>query len=201
MAQSEMKNTPPLYGWIIGIAAGAVATGVSLIAVGIEGNGSVAIGLVIALVVGTVFTIAERPPRPAMKAGTVGQITKPAQSPTTNSEKSAQDSEPVVAPVMPEATADPVAESAVSEDGIKPEMLTAPAGTPDDLKQISGVGPVLEAKLNDLGVYHFWQIARWTPAEVAWVDGFLNFKGRISRDDWIAQATTLAASSPSRPPE
>lgn len=200
MAQSEMKNAPPLYGWIIAGAAGAVATAVSLLLVGIEGNGSVAIGAVVALVVGIVFTIAESPPKPAMKAGSVGQVTAAARKPTSNAEKRAADSEPVVAPVMTSAVAQPAAQETAAEEGTKPEMLQAPVGTPDDLKQISGVGPVLEGKLNDLGVYHFWQIARWTPAEVAWVDGFLNFKGRIERDEWIRQAGVLAQSSASKPP-
>jgi NADH-quinone oxidoreductase subunit E len=59
---------------------------------------------------------------------------------------------------------------------------------------------VLEGKLNNLGIYHFWQIARWTDAEVAWVDGFLNFKGRIGRDNWISQAVKLAETSPAKPP-
>jgi hypothetical protein len=43
-----------------------------------------------------------------------------------------------------------------------------------------------------MGFYHFDQIAAWTPAEVAWVDARLKFKGRIERDDWIAQAAALA---------
>jgi NADH-quinone oxidoreductase subunit E len=70
-----------------------------------------------------------------------------------------------------------------------PEQLTAARdGKPDDLKRISGVGPKLEGLLNEMGFYHFDQIAAWTPAEVAWVDARLKFKGRIERDDWIAQA-------------
>lgn len=201
MAQSDMKNAPPLYGWVIALAAGAVATAVSLLLVGIEGNGSVAIGAVITLVVGVIFTIAETPPKPAMKAGRVGQVTSAARNPTSNTEKRAQSSEPVLAPVMADATAEQnVQETIVAPEGTKPEMLSAAIGAPDDLKLISGVGPVLEGKLNDLGVYHFWQIARWTPEEVAWVDGFLNFKGRIARDEWIRQASVLAQSSASKPP-
>lgn len=77
----------------------------------------------------------------------------------------------------------------------KPEMLSAPrAGAPDDLKQIKGVGPKLEAMLNSMGFFHFDQIANWTAAEVAWVDENLEgFKGRVSRDSWVDQAKTLAA--------
>jgi NADH-quinone oxidoreductase subunit E len=71
-----------------------------------------------------------------------------------------------------------------------PEQLTAARdGKADDLKRISGVGPKLEGLLNEMGFFHFDQIAAWTPAEVAWVDARLKFKGRIERDNWIAQAT------------
>ena len=47
--------------------------------------------------------------------------------------------------------------------------------------------------LNDLGVYHFDQIAGWTKTEIDWVDDYLSFSGRIERDDWVAQAKALAA--------
>ncbi|MDH3665325.1 MAG: NADH-quinone oxidoreductase subunit E [Paracoccaceae bacterium] len=78
----------------------------------------------------------------------------------------------------------------------KPPMLSEPrGGRPDDLKRISGVGPKLEGVLNGLGVYHFDQIAAWTEGEIAWVDDQLKFKGRIERDDWIGQASILAANS------
>lgn len=204
MAQTDMKNAPPLYGWVIGLAAGVVATAVSLLLVGIGGIGSVAIGIVIALVVGIIFSIAESPAKPAMKAGQVAQVTSAARIPTSNTEKRVQGSEPVVAPAMPDATSESptgtVAQDTAADEGTKPAMLQAPVGAPDDLKQISGVGPVLETKLNELGIYHFWQIARWTPEEVVWVDGFLNFKGRIARDEWIRQASVLAQTSPSKPP-
>ncbi len=75
----------------------------------------------------------------------------------------------------------------------KPETLSAPRKTgADDLKQISGVGPKLETTLNELGFWHFDQIAKWTADEIAWVDSRLKFKGRIERDNWMAQAGDLA---------
>ncbi|WP_298675960.1 NADH-quinone oxidoreductase subunit NuoE [uncultured Lentibacter sp.] len=76
----------------------------------------------------------------------------------------------------------------------KPRTMSAPrkAGA-DDLKRISGVGPKLEQTLNELGFWHFDQIAKWGVAEIAWVDARLKFKGRITRDDWMAQAAVLAA--------
>lgn len=75
-----------------------------------------------------------------------------------------------------------------------PETLEgARDGKPDDLKLLKGVGPKLEQMLNELGFYHFDQIAAWTPLQIAWVDARLKFKGRIERDGWIEQATMLAA--------
>ena len=61
----------------------------------------------------------------------------------------------------------------------------------DDLKKITGVGPKLEEKMNELGIYTFAQISEWGPTEVQWVDDHLSFKGRIERDDWIGQANEL----------
>ncbi|WP_170450664.1 NADH-quinone oxidoreductase subunit E [Ruegeria arenilitoris] len=76
----------------------------------------------------------------------------------------------------------------------QPETLSsARDGKPDDLKLLKGVGPKLEQTLNELGFYHFDQIAAWMPEHVAWVDSRLKFKGRIERDGWIEQAAKLAA--------
>ncbi|RFP89739.1 NADH-quinone oxidoreductase subunit E [Rhodobacteraceae bacterium 63075] len=85
-----------------------------------------------------------------------------------------------------------VAKGAVAPE-TKPGTLPAPreAGA-DDLKLISGVGPKLEQTLNELGFWHFDQIAEWGLEEIAWVDNRLRFKGRIERDDWMSQAKTLA---------
>lgn len=76
-----------------------------------------------------------------------------------------------------------------------PEMLTAPrGGKADDLKQIRGIGPKLEALLNEVGVWHFDQIAAWKARDIAHVDERLvGFRGRITRDEWVKQARVLAA--------
>ncbi len=78
--------------------------------------------------------------------------------------------------------------------GRRPEALKeAREGGPDDLKLIKGVGPKLEELLHKLGFFHFDQVAEWTDEEVAWVDVNLEgFKGRVSRDEWVAQARILA---------
>ncbi len=99
---------------------------------------------------------------------------------------------PRKATAKPATAAKPAAAKASGEK--KPRTMKAPRKSgADDLKMLKGVGPKLEQTLNELGFYHFDQIAKWTEAEVAWVDSRLKFKGRISRDGWIDQAKTLAA--------
>ena len=102
---------------------------------------------------------------------------------------------PAAAPAPAPAAAPAAPVMAVPAGGTKPAMLAAAReGGPDDLKKIKGVGPKLEAMLHGMGFYHFDQIANWTAAEVAWVDENLEgFKGRVSRDGWVAQAKVLAA--------
>lgn len=77
------------------------------------------------------------------------------------------------------------------EDFRQPKAIAKPKKV-DDLKAISGIGPKLEAVLNGLGVWTYAQVATWTKEEIAWVDDYLSFKGRIGRDDWIGQAAKLA---------
>lgn len=87
----------------------------------------------------------------------------------------------------------PAAE-APAEEAAAPAFkgLDAPEGEADDLKKISGVGPVLEEKLNGLGIFHYKQIAAFTAEDIVAVDNELNFKGRIERDGWLEQAAELA---------
>lgn len=82
-----------------------------------------------------------------------------------------------------------------TDEGSKPELLTAAReGGADNLKEIKGVGPKMEGMLNDMGVYHFDQVASWSADEVAWVDANLKgFNGRVKRDGWVDQAKILAA--------
>jgi NADH-quinone oxidoreductase subunit E len=120
--------------------------------------------------------------RPADATGATVQ-----EAPATSKAKPATKPAPEAAP----ASAPRPAEGG----GIRPGALAAPeGGTADDLKRIRGVGPKLEALLHTLGIFHFSQIAGWSDAELAWIDANLEgFKGRASRDGWIAQARVLAA--------
>ncbi len=71
------------------------------------------------------------------------------------------------------------------------ERLTAPRGAADDLSKLTGVGPAVEKKLNEFGVFHYWQIAGLSDDAVAAVDAELKLAGRIQRDGWVNQAREL----------
>eukprot|EP00752_Nemacystus_decipiens_P019630 g17686.t1 len=92
------------------------------------------------------------------------------------------------APAAVEAAPAPAPASDLPEGA----LFVAPEGAADDLKKISGVGPVLEKKLNGLGITTFAQVAAFTPEDIAKVDEALSFKGRIERDNWLEQAAALA---------
>jgi NADH-quinone oxidoreductase subunit E len=77
------------------------------------------------------------------------------------------------------------------DDKNRPKGITKPAKI-DDLKLISGIGPKIESVLHQLGIYKFEQVGKWKKAERDWVDGYLRFKGRIERDNWVKQAKALA---------
>ncbi|SFJ10101.1 NADH dehydrogenase subunit E [Phyllobacterium sp. CL33Tsu] len=77
------------------------------------------------------------------------------------------------------------------EDKSRPAAIERPAVI-DDLKLIAGVGPKIEDILHELGIFTFAQVAAWKKAEREWVDNYLNFNGRIERDEWVKQAKALA---------
>lgn len=71
-------------------------------------------------------------------------------------------------------------------------LFQPPGRNRDDLKQIKGVGKVIEPELNALGITSFAQIARFTAQDIERVDRVLDFKGRIQREHWVDQARELA---------
>ncbi|MBH0207470.1 MAG: hypothetical protein HP495_02875 [Nitrospira sp.] len=61
--------------------------------------------------------------------------------------------------------------------------------SPDDLKQIRGVGPALERFLHKRGVFWFSQVATWSSADIDKFEFLLpNFGGRIQRENWVGSA-------------
>jgi predicted flap endonuclease-1-like 5' DNA nuclease len=75
------------------------------------------------------------------------------------------------------------------------ERFVRGAPQADDLTLIGGIGPKIQDVLNSLGIFHFRQIAGWTPENTAWVDEYLSFSGRITREGWIEQAAVLVNES------
>ena len=62
----------------------------------------------------------------------------------------------------------------------------------DDLKKINGIGPKMEEKLNELGIFTFAQVAKMTQREYDLLDSITgSFPGRAERDDWAGQAAKL----------
>jgi predicted flap endonuclease-1-like 5' DNA nuclease len=103
---------------------------------------------------------------------------------------------PPPAAAEPEPAGDPLPAAETGEDRVakRPAGLAGPRnGVPDNLQKIRGIGKRNEELLNGLGIFHFGQIAAWTPAEVSWVANYLAFPDRIERDDWVGQAIVLAS--------
>ena len=89
--------------------------------------------------------------------------------------------EPEPEPAMPERPAHLVFHEA------RPDRV-------DDLRRIKGIGPKMEAILNEHGIYQYEQIAAFGEADLAWLDGATgSFPGRAARDGWVEQAAGLAA--------
>ena len=100
---------------------------------------------------------------------------------------------PAAPPLETEVRLSPV-ENEADLPGQRPAGLVAARDDKaDDLKLIKGIGRQNEGRLHGLGIWHFEQVARWTPANVEWVGSYLAFPGRIEREDWVGQAKLLAA--------
>lgn len=92
-------------------------------------------------------------------------------------------------------TPDSVAAAVVQAGaGLEPMRLSTSQGMADDLHIISGISPALEKTLNVLGIYHFWQVASWSPENVAWLAHRIDNGERIARENWMAQAARLQQS-------
>jgi predicted flap endonuclease-1-like 5' DNA nuclease len=191
--------------WSLSALTGVLILWASASALGVIGALIVAVivGLAMALLFTRLVCTGHSTDDPGIQPGDIKEVLKNATGVTFYKapldEEDLRPASPVMSAPAPTQAANnpgPAASDAPRPDvGTRPEKLSAPrGGQADDLKQIKGIGPKLEALCHELGFYHFDQIARWTEAEVAWVDENLTgFNGRVSRDDWVAQAKTLAA--------
>lgn len=79
------------------------------------------------------------------------------------------------------------------------ETPAADVAMNDDLKQIVGIGPQAEAKLNALGITSFAQIAAWKAKDQAEFGSKLSVAGRIEREEWVKQAKALMKHAAKKP--
>jgi len=76
--------------------------------------------------------------------------------------------------------------------GIKPIAYPLPKnGVADDLKKIQGIGIKVENALNEVGIFHYSQIAEWSNENIKWIEDYLQSEGRVKRENWIFQAKAL----------
>lgn len=218
MKRVENLNAPSAAGWVLAIAAGFVAFAVAKVVGGFDYFPSAFFGVLVALPAGLVLgmpwggagaapvsdevvaakaeaavaPVAAAPlaeaAAPAVKAEAAVKVEKAAAAPKAAPKAAAKKAE-----AAPKAAKAGAAADVAAGEGKKPKALKAPRkGGADDLKQIEGIGPALEKLCNELGIYHFDQIAGWGEAEVAWMDTNLKgFKGRVTRDKWLAQTKLI----------
>ncbi|HEX5778234.1 MAG TPA: 30S ribosomal protein S2 [Xanthobacteraceae bacterium] len=71
------------------------------------------------------------------------------------------------------------------------EQLPGPRGAPDDLKKLPGVSPDVEKQLQDLGIFHYSQVAGLGKKDAHHLGETVGLPGRV--EGWIKQAKALTA--------
>jgi len=100
--------------------------------------------------------------------------------------------EKVVETLEEEKVEKPNEEEITVDEKDAPELFAeAPESGQDKLSTIKGIGPVIEKKLNDLGIYQFAQIASWTKEQELWIGSQIAFPTRVMREEWVKQAKEL----------
>ena len=76
----------------------------------------------------------------------------------------------------------------------KPLIRSTPRPTgKDNLQEIEGIDNELESKLNELGIYHFDQIAKWNAKNCHWVEEYFTLEdNQVKEANWIEQAQGLS---------
>ena len=94
----------------------------------------------------------------------------------------------------PKKAAPAVAAPSSRPSPIKPPAKQTADGQADDLTRISGLSSSIELKLNEIGIWHYAQIANWTDQHLEWVDRSFGLDGQAKREGWVSQARQLIAS-------
>lgn len=201
MSDVMATKTPKI--WLLAAICGVLAFLALLLLAGYSVGASIIVGALVVFLVAILLWIGwyddatDEHVTPAAPASTVPSAAEVAGLMPAHSDKSSAEAamQRVTDAVRAEQAAPAPVEVAASEaTPTKPAgLLDAPReGRADDLKEIKGIGPKMETDLNEIGIYHFDQIAALTAEERAWLDSRLKFKGRFERDDWAGQAAALA---------
>ncbi len=97
----------------------------------------------------------------------------------------------------PEKTAENAKTSYITYNKKTPELDFdsfgyADSHNKDNLTMIKGVGPYIELKLNEIGIYNYDQISRLKESDIRIITDLIDFfPGRIERDNWVGQAEAL----------
>jgi small subunit ribosomal protein S2 len=89
------------------------------------------------------------------------------------------------------AAAEPIVEVLPAAEDAGYEVLSGPRGVADDLKKLAHVSPTIEKKFNDLGIFHYWQIASLKPEAAHRIGEDIGLPGRV--EEWIAKSKELSA--------
>ncbi len=97
-----------------------------------------------------------------------------------------------VASVVPARPDLPAASSTSGPASVAAPIAAAAISATDDLTRIRSIDPVVSARLIELGVGRYRDVAAWLPGDVARISKALGFSGRIEQENWIEQAQILA---------
>lgn len=125
-------------------------------------------------------------------------LVEPPKAPAKKEKPAPAPKKETPAAAAPAAPAEEKAEWSEEEKANRIAALSAKLGAveegqKDDLKKISGIGPVYEGKLNDLGIYTFEQMTKLDADGIETIETLTNFPGRVEREDWIGQAKQFVA--------
>jgi predicted flap endonuclease-1-like 5' DNA nuclease len=121
-------------------------------------------------------------PRPMSSRGVAAVVAPPPETTPLVSERAAFAASP---------------EAALQHPAAIPRRPAPPADA-DNLLRIGGITKDIAAKLNEYGISRYAQIAQLSAAEVAEVEGRLDMRGRIARENWIEQAQILSRGGDTR---
>jgi small subunit ribosomal protein S2 len=128
--------------------------------------------------------------------GAAEEVSEPAleeapSEPVTNGKGGEHETAVEVKPAKGKSKAAAKAAESAPEEVSTLEGLAEPQGEKDDLKKIRGITKAHEKKLNERGIFHYWQVAAFTQDNLDEIDRLLHGNGQIAKGDWVDQAREL----------